>query len=189
MLSSRIEVAWKLSSSGSPQASSKSLPFAFNFPRSHAWACARPGRPDVRYRVLCLQDRRFVSLLGVFVFAMHSCLLCLLSLTYLKHLQASCGHVVACGCTSTFLACEASAETRLVPSSGKSSQMSTALTQPVPCATVITAVLSACLILTVSFRGLKSKSSSEMSFGVHVACFHQYFATLDPLWSWSKNCH
>ena len=37
------------------------------------------------------------------------------------------------------LVCEASAETRLVPSSGKSSQMSTALTQPVPCARVITA--------------------------------------------------
>ena len=76
------------------------------------------------------------------------------------------------------LACEASAETRLVPSSGKSSQMSTALTQPVPCATVITAVLSACPILTVSFRELKSKSSSEMSFGVHVACFYKYFITL-----------
>ena len=44
------------------------------------------------------------------------------------------------------LACEASAETRLVPSSGKSSQMSTALTQPVPCATVISAVLNACPI-------------------------------------------
>ena len=63
---SHVEVARKLSSSGSPQASSKSLPFAFNFPRSHAWACARPGRPDVRYRVICLQDRCFVSLLGVF---------------------------------------------------------------------------------------------------------------------------
>ena len=53
---SHVEVARKLSSSGSPQASSKSLPFAFNFPRSHAWACARPGRPDVWYRVICLQD-------------------------------------------------------------------------------------------------------------------------------------
>ena len=29
-----------------------------------------------------------------------------------------------------------------------------------------------------SFRELKSKSSSEMSFGVHVACFYQYFTTL-----------
>ena len=74
-----------------------------------------------------------LSLFLAYFFVMHSCLLCLLSLTYLKHLQASCGHVVAC------LACEASAETRLVPSSGKSSQMSTALTQPVPCARVITA--------------------------------------------------
>ena len=75
-------------------------------------------------------------------------------------------------------ACEASAETRLVPSSGKSSQMSTALTQPVPCATAITGFSSAWPILTVSFCELKSKWSSEMLFGVHAECQYQYFTTL-----------
>ena len=115
-------------------------------------------------------------------FAMHSCLLCLLSLTYLKHLQASCGHVVACGCT--ILACEASAETRLVPSSGKSSQMSTALT---PTGTLCQSnyCILKCLnladlsrFLRVSFCELKSKSSSEMSNGTFVKCQWENFATL-----------
>ena len=110
----------------------------------------------------------------------HNALVCLLSLTYLKYPQASCKHVVACGCTYLHisLACEASAATRLVPSSGKSSQMSTALTQPVPCATAITGFSSAWPILRVAFCELKSKSSSEMSFGVHVECQYQYFTTL-----------
>ena len=68
---SHVEVARKLSSSGSPQASSKSLPFAFNFPRSHAWACARPGRPDVRYRVIC--SVRWTFCLSSWCSVVHSC--------------------------------------------------------------------------------------------------------------------
>ena len=35
-----------------------------------------------------------------------SALVCLLSLTYLKHLQASCGHVGVCGCASTIYSTE-----------------------------------------------------------------------------------
>ena len=86
----------------------------------------------------------------------------------------------ALGPSCKAFSCEASAETRLVPSSGKSSQMSTALTQPVPCARVTTAFFK-CLNLAdfdgVSFCELKSKSSSRR-LECMSTCFYQYFTTL-----------
>ena len=183
MLSSRIEVAWKLSSSGSPQASSKSLPFAFNFPRSHAWACARPGRPDVRYRVICLQDRCFVSLLGGRIFFCHALVSLVPSFSDIpeassSQLRTCCGMRVhhsrlrgQCGNQIGAKFWEVIADEHGIDPTGTLCQSNYCILK--------------CLNLAdlsrswgFPFCELKSKSSSEMSNGTFVKCQWENFATL-----------
>ena len=100
---SHIEVARKLSSSGSPQASSKPV---FSVSTSLALAAMRElvhvqgGQMSDIGWYACKIDVLSLFLVHDFLFY---ALVYLLSLTYLKYPQASCGHVVACGCIYTFL--------------------------------------------------------------------------------------
>ena len=94
-----IEIAGKLSSLGSPQASSKPV---LSVSTSLALAAMRElvhvqggQMPDV-----CKIDVLFLFLVHDFL---SYALVYLLSLTYLKYPQTSCGHVVAWGCIYTFL--------------------------------------------------------------------------------------